>query len=117
MAGKTVDTQEGPVSLSAGDVPTAERPPVYETAYSSPYQERLEREAAEALANEAKDVFRGEDWAELPNFYCPLCSFASLDGDVAVLSHGAQRHPGADLRSFIKPKDEQPADGEEADNG
>jgi len=100
VAGKTVETQEGTVTIGAQTPPT-EAPPETLIAYSSPYQEKLAREEAERLANVAKEIFRGEDWCELPNFYCPLCNYATLDGDLAVLSHGASRHPGVNLKEHI----------------
>lgn len=101
MPEKRVETQEGPVTLGAAPGPTSAAP-AYEYAYSSKEDERLAKEEADRLSNEAQGIFRGEDWAEgLPNYYCPLCPFATLDGDVAVLSHGAMRHPGVDLKEKV----------------
>ena len=115
MAGKTVDTQEGSVPISRGmNVPTVVPPvttEVQEVAYSSPYQEKLAKEEAARLAGAAKEIFRGPDWSDLPNFYCPFCAFASLDGDAAVLAHGAFRHPGVDLVTAVMEKKEHTTDG------
>jgi hypothetical protein len=87
---KTVTTQEGEVPLGA----RTSSAPVQEVAFSSP---TMEKEAADKLAAESAEIFRGEDWSDLPNYYCPLCNYATLDGDAAVISHGMDRHPGVDL--------------------
>jgi hypothetical protein len=62
----------------------------------------MAQEAAQKLADQAAEIFRGEDWSDLPNFYCPACGFATLDGDVAVFNHGLFRHPGVDLKEQVR---------------
>lgn len=103
MAGKTktVTTQEGPVEL-ATSAPT-EAAPAAEVAYSSPLMAKLAREEAERKAKEPKDIFRGPDWSDLPNYFCPFegCRFATLAGDRAVIAHGVERHPGVDLKEIV----------------
>ena len=100
MPEKVVATQEGSVTLTTEPTVAV---PAMDVAYSSPYQERLAREAEAAAAVEASPVrsFRGPDWSDLPNYYCPLCKYATLDGDLAVIAHGASRHPGVDLKEHI----------------
>jgi hypothetical protein len=103
---KTVTTQEGEVPIGA----RTSSAPAQEVAYSSP---AMEKEAANKLAAESAEIFRGEDWGELPNFYCPLCNYATLDGDAAVISHGMDRHPGEDLVAIQATVEERDVSEEE----
>jgi hypothetical protein len=109
VAAKTVTTQEGEVQLGA----RTSSAPAQDVAYPNAV---MEKEAADKLAAESSEIFRGEDWGELPNFYCPLDNYATLDGDAAVLSHGADRHPGVDLVAAQEAK-EKAATTEEKVNG
>lgn len=102
MPDKTITTQEGEVQIGASAAAPTVVGPDPNVAYSSAYEGRMALERAQQLATEAREIFRGEDWSELPNFYCPLCSYATLDGDVVVFSHGAARHPGIDLKELVK---------------
>jgi hypothetical protein len=103
---KTIETQEGEVTLaSPGDTPTEAAPETPEypdnVAYSSVLDGILAKEEAARKAAEPVDIFRTEDWSELPNFSCPACPFSTLDGDAAVLAHGAFRHPGVNLKEML----------------
>jgi hypothetical protein len=89
------ETQEGTVAIGVTNVPVV----VGDVAYGNPLDELNARRAADEAGGQ---VFRGEDWADLPNFYCPLCGYASLEGDLAVVTHGQYRHPGVDLKEHIR---------------
>jgi len=103
MAGRqSVTTQEGEVVIgTATSAPSVFPDP--NVAYSSPYAEQLARAAWELEQRESSPArsFRGPDWSDLPNYYCPLCNFATLDGNAAVMAHGTFAHPGVDLKEHI----------------
>jgi hypothetical protein len=107
VPGKTVTTQDGETPLG----PQTSQAPATEVAYSSP---SMEKEAADKLAAESAEIFRGEDWSGLPNYYCPLCNYATLDGDTAVISHGMDRHPGEDLVAAQEKKGEEVSEEDKA---
>ncbi len=92
---ETVETQEGAVAVGPPPTPTI----IGDVAYGNPLDALAALEAQRALEN---PVFRGEDWCELPNFYCPVCGFATLEGDAAVIAHGVFRHPGVNLKELVK---------------
>lgn len=94
---KTELTQEGEVALGAS-APPPTGDPFENVAFSSPADEKAARAA---YAEKAKEYFRGEDWAELPNYYCPVCPYASLEGDEAILAHGRFSHPGVNLKEQV----------------
>lgn len=93
---ESIETQEGEVTAKTPEPPSANV--VGDVAYGNPLDAQAARERIAQLEN---PVFRGEDWSDLPNFYCPLCSYATLDGDDAVFAHGRFMHPGVNLKEHI----------------